>query len=173
MKKLILTSLLILFSGLNCFAQKKAEKSKVCITEQEYEIYNLIGVRNYQNQTTTSPLSDYVETELQISPETVADFKEQNSKTYLLRCVNRADGKTAKLRKSRGGNASTGFSRIGFSRDGKEALVYRYWEAVGNYCGGELVLLRKNANKWEVVKRLPWGPICRIRRQDPFKAFSS
>lgn len=174
MKKLILTSLLILFSGLNCFAQKKAEKSKVCITEQEYEIYNVIGVWNYQNETTTSPLSDHVETELQsISPETVADFKEQNSKTYLLRCVNRADGKTAKLRKSTGGNASTGFSRIGFSRDGKEALVYNYWEAVGNYCGGELVLLGKNANKWEVVKRLPWGPICGIRREAPISSFSS
>ena len=153
MKKLILMSLLILFHGLNCFAQKRAEK--ICITELEYEIYNAVGVVNYQNETTTYPLSDYVETELQnISPETIADFKEKNSRMYLLRCVNRTDGKTTKLRKSTGGNASTSFSRIGFSRDGKEALVYNYWQAVGNYCGGEFVLLRKNANKWEVVKRV-------------------
>jgi hypothetical protein len=153
MKKLILTSSLILFSGLNCFAQKKAEKT--CITEQEYEIYNASGIGNYQNETTAERFSEYVETELQnISPETVADFKEKNSKTYLLRCVNRADGRMAKLRKSIGRNASTSFSRIGFSRDGKEALVYHYWEAIGNYCGGEFVLLRKNDNKWEAVKKV-------------------
>jgi hypothetical protein len=153
MKKLILASFLILLASLNCFAQQKAEKS--CITAEEYEIYNLVGVVNFQNETNTYPFSDYVETGLQnISPETIADFKEKNSRKYLLRCVNRADGKTGKLRKSTGGNASTSFSRIGFSRDGKEALVYNYWQAVGNYCGGEFVLLRKNANKWEVVRRV-------------------
>jgi len=37
MKNLILTSLLILFSGLNCFAQKE-KPEKICINEQEYEI---------------------------------------------------------------------------------------------------------------------------------------
>ena len=153
MKNLILTSLLIMFSDPNCFAQKKAEK--ICITEQEYEIYHVVGVGNYRNETTTYPLSDYVETELQnISPETITDFKGKNSRTYQLRCVSRADGKTANLRKSAGGNASISFSRIGFSRDGREALVYNYWQAVGNYCGGEFVLLRKNGDKWEVVKRV-------------------
>ena len=155
MKRLILTGLLILFSSLDCSAQKKAEKLKICITEQEYEIYNLVGVGNYQNETHTFPLSDYVEAELhEVSPETVADFKEKNSRAYLLRCVEKPGGKQAKLRKSTGGNASTSFSRIGFSHDGTEALVYHYWQAVGNYCGGEFVLLRRGANKWEVVKRV-------------------
>ena len=155
MKRLILTSLLILSAVLNCSAQKKVEKLKVCITEQEYEIYKTVGVWNFQNETHTYPLSDYVLSELNdISPETAADFKEKNSRAYLLRCVNRTDGKTAKLRKSKGGNASTSFSRIGFNHDGSEALVYDYWQAVGNYCGGEFVLLRKNADKWEVVRKV-------------------
>jgi hypothetical protein len=154
MKKLIVTSLLILFAGLNCFAQKE-KTEKVCITDQEYEIYNVVGVGNYQNETFTQRLSEYAVTELQnISPEIIADFNTKNSRKYLLRCLNKTDGKTAKLRKSKGGNASTSFSRIGLSRDGTEALVYHYWEAVGNYCGGEFVLLRKSANKWEVVKKV-------------------
>src|ERR1044072_5191056 len=131
MGKLILTGFLILSLALDCFAQKKAEKLKICITEQEYKIYDVVGIGNYQNETHTYPLSDYVEAELRdVSPETVADFKEKNSQAYLLRCVNKPDGKTAKLRKSTGGNASTSFSRIGFSHDGNEALVYHYWQAV-------------------------------------------
>jgi hypothetical protein len=153
MEKLILTTLLILSYGLPCCAQKKVEK--ICITEQEYEVYNAVGVENYQNETSYSRLSEYVETKLQnISPETIADYKEKNSRTYLLRCLNRTDGKTAKLRKSTVGNASASFSRIGFSRDGKEAVLYHYWQAVGNYCQGEFVLLRKNVNKWEVVRQV-------------------
>jgi hypothetical protein len=153
MEKLILTSLLILFSGLYCFAQKKAEK--ICITEPEYEIYRSIGVGNFQLETSAGRFSEYVETELQsISPETVADFKEKNSSTYFLRCINKADGKTTKLRKSTGGNAYTRFSRIGFNRNGKEALVYNYWAAVGNYCKGEFVLLRKTADGWEILKKV-------------------
>jgi hypothetical protein len=155
MKRLILVSLLLLCAVLNCSAQKKAEKLTVCITEQEYEIYQTVGVGNFQNETHTYPLSENVVSELSgISPETVEDFKERNSQAYLLRCVNRPDGKTAKLRKSRGGNGSTSFSRIGFDREGSEALVYDYWQAVGNYCGGEFVLLRKKAGKWEVVKKV-------------------
>src|SRR3712207_1880467 len=151
MKRLLLTSLLILSAILNCSAQKKSETPKICITEQEYEIYKTVGVGNFQNETHTYPLSDHVMSELNdISSETVADFKEKNSRAYLLRCVNSPDGKTARLRKSKGGNASTSFSRIGFNRDGSEALVYDYWQAVGNYCGGEFVLLRKNVGKWEV-----------------------
>jgi hypothetical protein len=156
MRKLVFTGLLIVF-GSNCFAQKKAEKPKLCITQEEYEIYNVVGVANFQNETyaDAAPMLAYFENNFQnISPETVADFREKNNHTYLLRCVNRADGKMDKLRKSTGGNASTSFSRIGFSRDGKEALVHHYWEAVGNYCGGEFVLLRKNVNKWDVVKRV-------------------
>ncbi|HEX8294013.1 MAG TPA: hypothetical protein VF570_19820 [Pyrinomonadaceae bacterium] len=155
MKRLILASLLLLCAVHDCSAQKKAEKLTVCITEQEYEIYQTVGVGNFQNETHTYPLSENVVSELSgISPETVADFKERNSRAYLLRCVNRPDGKTAKLRKSRGGNASSSFSRIGFDREGNEALVYDYWQAVGNYCGGEFVLLRKKAGKWEVVKKV-------------------
>lgn len=154
MKRLILTYFLILFASLNCFAQKeKAEK--ICITELEYEIYNLVGVGNYQNETTANRLSENAQLGFQnISPETIADFNEKNNKTYLLRCLNKSEGKTAKLRKSTGGNADSMFSRIGFSQDGKEALVYHYWQAVGNYCGGEFVLLRRNANKWEIVKKV-------------------
>ena len=115
----------------------------------------MIGVGNYQDETYTQWFSDYAETELQnISPETIADFKEKNIRKYLLRCVNRTEGKTAKLRKFTGGNASESFSRIGFSSNGKEALVYHYWQAVGNYCKGEFVLLRQNADKWEVVKKV-------------------
>jgi hypothetical protein len=126
----------------------------LCITEREYEVYEVVGVGNYQNATTNG-FSEYVEGELRdISPETIADYKEKNSQPYLLRCVNRANGKTDKLRKSTGGNASTSFSRIGFSHDGNEALVYHYWEAAGNYCGGEFVVLRKNASKWEIIKRV-------------------
>ena len=155
MRNAILTALLILSPGLACFAQKKAEKLKICITEQEYEIYNVIGIGNYQNETHSYPLTDHFVAQLRdASPETVADFKDKNSGEYLLRCVDKPDGKTAKLRKSKGGNASTSFSRIGFSHDGSEALVYHYWQAVGNYCGGEFVLLRKNAGKWEVVKKV-------------------
>ena len=71
-----------------------------------------------------------------------------------MRCVDRTEGKPAKLRKSAGGNASESFSRIGFADNGKEALVYHYWEAVGNYCKGEMVLLRQKADKWEIVKQV-------------------
>ena len=155
MKKLILTGLLILISSLDGPAQKGAEQLKICITEQEHEIYKLVGVGNFQNATHTYPLKEYVEAQLrEVSRETVADFKEKNGRAYLLRCVDKPGGKPAKLRKSTGGNASASFSRIGFGHDGTEALVYNYWQAVGNYCGGEFVLLRKSAGKWEVVQRV-------------------
>lgn len=153
MKKSILTMLLIMISGLNLFAQKKAEKLKVCITEEEYEIYKLIGVVNYQNETSgVVPSSTFIDTELPgISPETVTDFKEKNSKVYLLRCLNKTDGKEKGLPRSYGNDAS--FSRIGFSRDGKEALVHHSWSAIGNQCWSGYYLLRRNVEKWEIVKR--------------------
>jgi hypothetical protein len=59
-----------------------------------------------------------------------------------------------KLNRSQGPVSSTSLSRIGFNKDETEALVYRYWEAAGDYCGGEFVHLRKANNKWTVVKTL-------------------
>jgi hypothetical protein len=155
MKKLILTSLLVLFFGLYSAAQQKVEQSKLCITEEEYQVYDAAGVGNFQNETHTYPLGDHIATQLgDVSPETVANFNERNDRPYSLRCVERPGGKTAKLRRSKGGNASTSFSRIGFNRDGSEALVYRYSQAVGNYCRGDFVLLRKGVVKWEVVRMI-------------------
>jgi hypothetical protein len=153
-KSLILSGLLILFFYLDCPGQKKPEILKICITEREYEVYEVVGVGNYQNET-SGDLSEHLVAQLgSISSETVADFKEKNARAYLLRCVDKPGRKTAKLRKSTGGNGSTSFSRIGFNRDGSEALLYRYFEALGNYCGGEFVLLRKKADTWEVIKKV-------------------
>ena len=155
MRELILAGLLAAVFGQVCFAQAKSGKARVCITEAEYEVYSAAGVGNFQNATVPGGLSEGVAAELpDVSPETVADFREKNRESYLLRCLNKADGKTAKLRKSSGGNASTSFSRVGFGRGGEEALVYDSWSAVGNYCGAEFVLLRKRAGRWEVVKRV-------------------
>jgi hypothetical protein len=150
----ILSGLLILCFYLDCPGQKKPKPSETCISERENDVYELVGVGNYQNET-SGYLSGQLVAQLgDISPETVADFNDKNARTYLLRCVDKLGGKTVKLRRSTGGNASTSFSRIGFNRDGSEALVYHYWEAVGNYCGGEFVLLRRKADKWEIVKKV-------------------
>jgi hypothetical protein len=155
MKKLILTGMLVLFFGLDCSAQEKDKQSKLCITEQEYKVYDAAGVGNFQNETNTYPLGNHIVAELgDVSPETIANFNERNDRAYSLRCVERPGGKTAKLRRSKGGNASTSFSRIGFNRDWNEALVYHYSQAVGNYCRGDFVLLRKKADGWEVVRKV-------------------
>lgn len=155
MKNLTLTILMLPFASLQCPAQKKAERQKICITEEEQEIYRVSGVTNFQEETIVGGLFEQAEAGLPgVAPETLASYRERNGSAYLLRCVDRPGGRTAKLKKYSGGNASTYFSRIGFGREGKEALVYSAWAAVGNYCGAEFILLRKNADKWEIVKRL-------------------
>jgi len=155
MKKLVLLNVLLLFVGLDSLAHDKVKPPKVCITQDENEIYETIGVGNFQEETAIDRLKDFSVVELgDVLPETLANYRERNDRAYSLRCVERPGGKPAKLRRSPGANASSTFSMIGFDHARTEALVYHYSQAVGNYCRGDFILLRKKSEGWEVVKRV-------------------
>jgi|GEM_PF-5820638 len=153
MKKLTLTGLLVFFFSLACFARQKVDTLPACISELEYEIYNTVGIANFQNATRAEPVSDYVQAELKgLSSETVADFRQKNRNSYLLSCLNREAGKTTQLPQSTNENVSISFSRIGFNRDKNEALLYILQS--GNHCEAQFLLLKKNVGTWKVVKRV-------------------
>lgn len=153
MKKLTFSILLIAVCGAHSFAQKKPEKIKTCISQEEYEVYSAIGVGNFETQTASAPSSMLENHFSEISPETIADFNEKNSKVYLLRCVTRPDGKEKKLKRYFGTTSSISFSRIGFGKDGNQALVHYSWDAPGNQCSSDFYLLEKKNGKWEVTKK--------------------
>lgn len=153
MKKLTLTGLLVLFFGFGCFARQKVDTSTVCISELEYEVYNTVGITNFQNTTRAEPVSDYVQAQLEgLSSETVADFRQKNRSSYVLSCLSREAGKTTQLPQSTNENASISFSRTGFNRDKDEGLLYILQS--GNYCEAQFLLLKKNVGTWKVVKRV-------------------
>jgi len=136
-------------------AQDKNTKEKICITEQEYDVYQVAGVGNFRNETIAYPFSEDVESQFAgISPGAVVDFRERNSKTYLLRCVLRRDQKKKKLKTFTETTSTLSFSRIGFNNGETEALVYVAWSGVGNTCGAEFFRLKKENNKWSIVKRV-------------------
>jgi len=154
MKKLVLLILLLTICSPGVFADNKPRKEKLTITEEEYAIYEVVGVRNYENETTNYPFRDYGQTLFpNISPEIVTDYAEKNSKTYLLRWVLRKDQKK-KLPKSFGGSLTIGFSRIGFNKAETEAVVYVGWSGVGNTCESDFYHLKKENDKWTVVKKV-------------------
>ncbi len=100
MKKSISIFFLVVVCGFSPFAQDKNKKEKICITGQEYEVYDVLGIGNYQNETFTEPFSEYLESQFpNISSAVVADFKEKNSRTYLLRCVLKKDQDKKKLKR--------------------------------------------------------------------------
>lgn len=150
-----ITSILLLLT-IGCwtlFASSENKKEKICITEQEYEIYHLLGVGDYQNETTPYPFSERLDNRFpSISSETVADYNEKNSKTYLLRCVLEKDRKQ-RLTKTYGGMINAHFSRIGFNKDETEALVYVGWSGVGNTCESDFVHLKKENGKWTIAAK--------------------
>lgn len=135
--------------------QHKEKPAKICIDENEFEIYRQVGIDNFLNETEEYPDLDYLKKEVpEISTETIADFKEKNSKRYLLNCLNKNDGKTKKLKKIYRTTVSVGFSRIGFDKSFTQALVYSGFSAPGNYCGSEFVFLKRINERWQVEKRL-------------------
>lgn len=152
MKTLVLIALLITVCT-NVIADDKSKKEKICITEQEFEVYEAVGILNYYKETSNYPFSESVETQMpNASPDVVADYKDKNSKSYLLRCVLRRDLKKKKLQASVGGTWS--FSRIGFNRGETEALIYASWEGRGNMCGSDFYYLRKENNQWKILKKV-------------------
>ncbi|MEP6911598.1 MAG: hypothetical protein ABI923_02520 [bacterium] len=126
------------------------------MSEQEYAVYEVIGIGNYQNETQNYPFSERDETQfLNISSEVVADCKEKNSKTYLLRCVLKKDQlKKKKLKTYYGTTSDMSFSRIGFNKDETEALVYMGWSGIGNTCETDFYHLRKENDQWKIVKKV-------------------
>lgn len=155
MKKLPSILFLVIVCSLSLFAQDKTKKEKICITEQEYEVYELLGIGNYKSETTSYPFSEHVEIQLpNISSGVVADYKEKNSRPYLLRCILRKDQKKKKLKTFYGTTTDVGFSRVGFNKDETEALVYFSWSSPGNNCGTQFVYLNKEHDKWKIVKRV-------------------
>jgi hypothetical protein len=157
MKKILTTIVLIFAAGSFLAAQKKIKPEKLCISDEEFAVYKVLGVGNFQNETSryTSPDLDYLKTKLpDISPETLADFQAKNDKTYLLRCLDRTGGKPKKLKRSWGGITSISFSRIGFNTAKTEALVYSGFSTAGNYCGIDLVWLKKKNDRWEIIERV-------------------
>ena len=153
--KRIVSLLLVVIWISGVFARSEDKKEKLCITEQEYQVYEAAQISNYQNETTNYPFSEHLNTEFpSISPAVVADYQEKNNKSYSLRCVLKKDGKKKNLTRSYGGNVSTGFSRIGFNKDETEALVYVSWSGLGNTCQSDFVYLKKENDKWEVVKKV-------------------
>lgn len=140
---------------LNVFAQGKDKKEKICITEQECAVYEVVGVRNYQNETDRYPFSEYVKGLLpNISSEVIADFNEKNSKTYLLRCVLNNNQKKKKLKTFYGTTANQSFSRVGLNKDETEALVLMSWSGIGNTCESDFFHLKKENDKWKIVNKV-------------------
>jgi hypothetical protein len=140
--------------SLNLFAQNKNKKEKICITAQEYEVYDVVGVGNYQNETANYPFLEGLESQFpNISSEVVADYNEINNKTYLLRCVLKNDQKK-KLKTFFGTTVNQNFSRVGFNKDETEALVYSSWSGLGNTCESDFFYLTKENDKWTIVKKV-------------------
>jgi hypothetical protein len=139
----------------NLLGQDKDKREKICISEQEYLVYEVIGVGNYQSATTSYP-TEYVESQLpNLSSGVVADFKEKNSKTYFLRCVLKNDQlKKKKLKTYYGTSSDKSFSRIGFNKAETEALVYMGWSGIGNTCETDFYHLRKENDQWKIVKKV-------------------
>lgn len=135
-------------------ARDKDKQEKICITEQEFAVYHAVGVENYESETQAYPFFDGAERLFpNISPDLVADYRDKNSKSYLLRCLLRKDLKKKDLKRSYGGTSTTGFSRIGFNRGETEALVYSSWSGIGNTCESDFYLLRKENDVWKIVKK--------------------
>jgi hypothetical protein len=154
MKKLVSIVLFLTICSSGFFAENKVKKEKVTITEEEYAIYEVVGVRNYENETTNYPFRDDNQTGFpNLSAEVVTDYTERNSNTYFLRWVQRKDQKK-KLPKSWGGTLTVGFSRIGFNKDESEALVYVGWSGIGNTCESDFIHLKKQDGRWAVVKKV-------------------
>jgi hypothetical protein len=153
-KKLISICFLVTVCSLNLLAHDKNKKEKICISEQEFAVYEVIGIRIYQNETDQYPFSEGAESQfLNISSEVIADYKEKNSKTYLLRCVLKKDQLKKKLETYSGRSSDMSFSRIGFNKDETEALVYMGWSGIGNTCETDFYHLRKENDKWKIVKK--------------------
>jgi hypothetical protein len=151
----VLAVLLILFCTHSLSAQKKIKPERICITEQEAEVYKSLGAMEYVNDTTIYPLTDWVTNQIpDIAPDLIIDFNQKNDKTYSLRCITKKDGKEKKLKNTYGENASRSFSRIGFSKDGNQALYYYSWSGVGNTCGSEFIYLKRDNDRWKIEKRL-------------------
>jgi hypothetical protein len=155
MKKLLSIIALTVVCSSSLLAQDKVATEKICITEQEYQVYEAAGVGNFQNETTPMPTSDWLISEFKdLSPSVLADFSKQNNKAYLLRCVLKRDQKKKKLKTYNFTSSTLSFSRIGFNDGETEALVYVSWSGIGNTCGADFILLKKENNKWSTVKKV-------------------
>jgi len=64
------------------------------------------------------------------------------------------DQKKKKLKTFYGTTTAIGFSRIGFAKDETEALVYMSWSGVGNTCESDFFHLKKENDKWTIVKKV-------------------
>jgi hypothetical protein len=155
MKKLISICFVLAVCDFN-LAQEKNQREKICISEQEYAVYEVIGIRIYQNGTDQYPFSEVAESQfLNVSADVIADYKEKNSKSYLLRCVLKKDQlKNKKLKTYSGAASDLSFSRIGFNKDETEALVYMGWSGIGNTCETDFYHLRKENDQWKIVKKV-------------------
>jgi hypothetical protein len=152
-KSIVFIAFFMAVCTVNGIAQDKDKRQKICITEQEFAVYEAIGVENFTSETTAHPLPKNPEEQFPgLSVDALTDYKNNNGKSYLLRCVLRRDLKKKKLKTYYYSNMD--FSRIGFNRGETEALVYMGWSGLGNTCESDFYHLRKEDNKWKVVKKV-------------------
>jgi hypothetical protein len=152
--KTLVSIVLFLTICTGLFAENKVKKEKLSITEEEFAIYEVVGVQNYENETSNYPFSEANQPGFPgISSEVATDYRERNSKAYFLRWVLRR-GQKKELPKSWGGTLEVDFSRIGFNKNKTEALVYVGWSGIGNTCESDFVHLKKENDRWTVVRKV-------------------
>ena len=164
---------LLLLSAVSAFCQSGPAEN--AITEEEYGIYRLAlgepgGRSSVDNETLAGIRADadwlIRPPRIQPAPDMVKDFNEKNFKAY-----NLSEAFVREMAQDSGGGREgrkkTTFSRIGFDREKRHALLLMgitlyYPEDVMNE--GQYVFLEKKDGKWTIVNtaeawRMRLGPI--------------
>lgn len=163
MRIITFTALLILLFGYNSFAQSK-------ITQEEYVVYSRILDKNkiLWRETGLHEIYENVERKLNKLPkDLVEDFLGKNEKSYIIenkiegiRFSDQLDPTWNNFNKEKNEIhfvfvTNQSVSRVGFSKDGKYALVYYgYAEEATPWGVGYIYLLTKNNREWRIKKSI-------------------
>jgi hypothetical protein len=160
MKKIIFTILLLVFSASSFFGQTSS------ITNEEYEFYsNLLSQKSVIFRNTYVPEISYLQyTRKKISnlpQELINDFNLKNNKSYQIEdklgAFRFSDHPRPDLDKAKEivfiFDAFETVSRVGFTKDKKQALIYHLhsFEGPGSAYGGFYWYIRKN-DEWKIKK---------------------
>jgi hypothetical protein len=148
-----------LMDGATIFIPETAEVSDIYLSHEDFSVEAL--PKEILEKGKDVVLSkDAVANFLRVSPEITALDREQFAGLPLV-LSSRAE--VDDVFENKGGWEALGastivrFSRIGYSCDGNQALLYRS-QSCGGLCGsGDLVILEKKGDKWQVVlTRMLW-----------------